>query len=69
MNAVLKPDRKIYELACDRLRIEPSEAVFVGDGGSNELWGATEAGIEALWCTWFLDDWPEGRRPSKVPWR
>ncbi|WP_089945799.1 HAD family hydrolase [Candidatus Entotheonella palauensis] len=69
---LLKPEPKIYELACQRLRIEAGEAVFVGDGESNELWGASEAGLEAFWCTWFLDRWPEGIRPNGFPgddWR
>ena len=56
---LLKPDKKIYELACRRLDIQPVEGVFVGDGGANELDGATQAGLEAIWCSWFLDRWPE----------
>jgi HAD superfamily hydrolase (TIGR01509 family) len=59
-----KPDRRIYELACHRLGIGPAEAVFVGDGGSDELGGAARAGMEPYWCTWFLDRWPEGIRPN-----
>jgi HAD superfamily hydrolase (TIGR01509 family) len=59
-----KPDRKIYELACYRLETEPQQTVFVGDGGSNELSGAARTGMEAYWCTWFLDRWPEGIRPN-----
>jgi epoxide hydrolase-like predicted phosphatase len=30
-----KPDPRIYQLACARLRIEPSRAVFLDDIGSN----------------------------------
>ena len=61
---VSKPDRRIYELACHRLGVGLAEAIFVGDGGSDELGGASRAGIEAYWCTWFLDRWPEGLRPN-----
>ena len=32
---VRKPDPRLYRLACDRLRIEPSEAVFLDDLGVN----------------------------------
>ena len=32
-----KPDPTIYREACHRLGVEPSQAVFVGDGGSDEL--------------------------------
>ena len=69
---LLKPDRRIYELACRHLQVEPADVVFVGDGGSDELRGAKDAGIEPLWCTWFLDRWPEGIRPGGFPgddWR
>lgn len=30
-----KPDRRFYEVACERLEIEPSEAVFLDDLGIN----------------------------------
>jgi putative hydrolase of the HAD superfamily len=32
---VRKPDPRFYELACDRLGIEPAEAVFLDDLGIN----------------------------------
>jgi putative hydrolase of the HAD superfamily len=32
---VRKPDPRFYELACERLRIEPAEAVFLDDLGVN----------------------------------
>ncbi len=55
---MVKPDAAIYELACARLGAEPQEALFVGDGGSDELNGAALAGLMPLWATWFLDQWP-----------
>ncbi len=69
---LLKRDRRIFELACERLEITPADAIFVGDGGGNELQSASEAGLTAYWSTWFLDRWPEGRRPNGFPgddWR
>lgn len=69
---LLKPDRRIFALACEQLQVEPGAAVFVGDGGSDELAGARAAGLQPLWCTWFLDRWPEGIRPNGFPgdgWR
>lgn len=62
--ALLKPDKRIYELACRRLNVPPTEAIFVSDGGANDLYGATQAGLTVYWCTWFLDRWPEGIRPN-----
>lgn len=52
---LLKRDTAIFDLACDRLGVWPSEAIFVGDGGGDELAGATRAGLTAYWCSWFLD--------------
>jgi len=60
----MKPDPRIYALACERLGVAPGDALFVGDGGSDELRGASEAGIRPVWGTWFLDRWPEGIRPN-----
>jgi len=40
-----KPDPRIYLIAAERLHVATSECVFVGDGGSNELSGAAEAGM------------------------
>ena len=48
-----KPDVMIYKLACERLNIEPSEIIFVGDGGSDELMGAYRAGITPFHAVWF----------------
>ena len=45
---VAKPDPRIYEIACERLGVEPSECLFVGDGANDELPGAERAGMTAL---------------------
>jgi putative hydrolase of the HAD superfamily len=43
-----KPHPSLYRAACAQLGIVASEAVYVGDGGSNELTGATAAGMAAV---------------------
>lgn len=45
---LLKPDRHIYELAMQRLGMAPEICLFVGDGGSDELWGAKSAGMKTV---------------------
>src|SRR5690606_30225815 len=60
---LLKRDAQIFCLACQRLGVEPADAIFVGDGGGNEL-AASMAVLKGYWCTWFLDRWPEGIRPN-----
>jgi putative hydrolase of the HAD superfamily len=40
-----KPDAAIYLICLERLGVRASEAIFVGDGGSNELEGARAVGL------------------------
>lgn len=49
-----KPDVSIYRLACDRLGTKPEQCVFIGDGGSDELGGASRAGMRAHQAVWYL---------------
>ncbi|MGN1179926.1 MAG: HAD family hydrolase [Suilimivivens sp.] len=44
----LKPDRHIYELAMQHLNVLPGESLFVGDGGSEELYGAKSVGMKTV---------------------
>jgi len=43
-----KPDPAIYRLAAERLGVETTEALFVGDGDSGELPGAERVGMRAV---------------------
>ena len=52
---VMKPDREIFELACSRMCVQPSEAYFVGDGGYDELQGAASVGMRAIQAAWYQD--------------
>ena len=68
-----KPDPRIYRLACQRLGVSPNRCLYVGDGGSKELTGATEMGMRAVLIRAPYDDtvggyreeWP-GERISTV---
>ena len=55
----VKPDRRIYELACASLAVEPSECLFVGDGANGELEGAARVGMTPVLIH------PPGEQP---PW-
>ena len=52
---VMKPDRAIFELACSRMCVQPSEAYFVGDGGYDELQGAVSVGMRVIQAAWYQD--------------
>ena len=56
-----KPDVCIYEEAAKRLGVEMSECIFIGDGGSNELIGARNAGIKAIQAKWYTNRYPDKR--------
>ncbi len=58
--AARKPDARLYENAMHQLGVTSGDCIFIGDGGSNELQGARDLGIDA----YFLDDQPADQ--SKV---
>jgi len=55
-----KPEPEIYLRACRDLDVSPGECLFVGDGGSQELWGAKQLGMTTVHMTGILARiWPE----------
>lgn len=45
---VKKPDPRIYNLTCERLAVTPRQCLYVGDGSSNELTGASRVGMHSV---------------------
>jgi putative hydrolase of the HAD superfamily len=71
---VSKPDPRIYLHCCEELGVEPSAAVFVGDGANDELEGARRVGMRAVLIHQLGQDplWPEvrewdGARITSIP--
>jgi putative hydrolase of the HAD superfamily len=52
-----KPDPRIYKRALAALGVSASEAIFVGDGGSDEHAGARALGIGAVLVTRLFSRW------------
>src|SRR5437870_1167181 len=46
---VAKPDRGIFDIALDRMGVAAPDAVMVGDSWANDIAGALNAGIRAVW--------------------
>lgn len=44
-----KPHPRAFERACSLLGISPQDTVYVGDSYDNDLMGASEAGLTAIW--------------------
>lgn len=43
-----KPDPRIYHTLCQRLSVEPQVCLYIGDGSSQELTGASEVGMHPV---------------------
>lgn len=44
----MKPDPEIFLLTAERVGVEPSECLFVGDGANDELAGAERVGMQSV---------------------
>lgn len=71
-----KPDPAIYLVACNQLGVDPTDCLFVGDGGANELTGAANVGMTAVIIAPAYDDAPalgtgrqswDGARIESIP--
>lgn len=59
-----KPEKEIYEICLAKLDVRASQAVFVGDGGSDELRGARAVGLTTVMMTGVIKElWPERIEP------
>ena len=52
----IKPEKQIYLHSLAQLNLSPSQCLFVGDGGNDELVGAKNAGMDTTITLEFLDD-------------
>lgn len=53
-----KPQPEIYRLTAERLGVSLEDCIFVGDGGSRELYGAAEAGMTPYRAMWYIRQMP-----------
>ncbi|WP_026493479.1 HAD family hydrolase [Butyrivibrio sp. XPD2002] len=50
---ICKPDLELYRKMTELLGVTADECLYVGDGGSKELYAAREAGMHPVQCSWF----------------
>jgi putative hydrolase of the HAD superfamily len=62
----LKPDERIYRMAMEAMKVSPARCLFVGDGGSQELCGAKNAGMKTVF-TEYLECKDEEKRREILP--
>jgi putative hydrolase of the HAD superfamily len=66
-----KPDPRIYRRGLDALGVHPGDALFVGDGGSDEHRGARAVGMRSVLVTRLVERfWPDKleERRAHVDW-
>ena len=66
---IKKPARRIYEIVCERLKVQPQECLYVGDGSGEELTGAAAAGMLPILKRVDLMDVYDSHRPEVENWQ
>ena len=61
---VKKPDAKIFALGCEALDLEPASVLHVGDHPVEDVIGALDAGLTAVWVNRSAGVWEQQQKPS-----
>ncbi len=61
-----KPDLALFQKMTSLLEVDADECLYVGDGGSMELFAARDAGMHPVQCTWFFDRMFEPHIPCGI---
>lgn len=54
---IRKPDAVIFQRAAEKLGIQPSDCIFVGDHPVNDVYGAYQVGMTTIWREAYVK-WP-----------
>ena len=66
---IKKPAHRIYEIACERLNVQPQDCLYVGDGSGEELTGASAVGMLPILKRADLTDVYDPHRPDVENWQ
>ena len=66
---VKKPSHRIYEIAYERLKVQPQECLYVGDGSGEELTAAAAVGMLPILKRADLTDVYDPHRPEVENWQ
>lgn len=61
---VKKPDARAFEVVLEALETDAEDAVYVGDHPVNDIQGALDAGLAAIWVRGW-QDWPADLEPTE----
>jgi len=59
-----KPETEIYRIAADALGTDCKDSLFIGDGGSRELYGAAAAFMKPYRAMWYIRQMPMEINPQ-----
>jgi len=65
---LMKPAARIYRLACEQLGVKPQDCLYVGDGSSHELTGASRVGMHAVLIRVPYEDTYDPHRIDAEEW-
>ncbi len=63
-----KPDPALFQMACQRLEVEPKSTLYVADGENGELAAAAAVGMSGVLIRTSYQDPPFHRQPHVEPW-
>ena len=66
---IKKPSRRIYEIACERLQVQPQACLYIGDGSDKELTTAAALGMLPILKRTDLTDVYDPHRPEVENWQ
>ena len=66
---IKKPSPRIYEIACERLNVQPQACLYVGDGSDTELSTAAALGMLPILKRTDLTDVYDPHRPEVENWQ
>lgn len=66
---IKKPSRRIYEIACERLNVQPQACLYIGDGSDKELTTAAAVGMLPILKRTDLTDVYDPHRPEVDNWQ
>jgi FMN phosphatase YigB (HAD superfamily) len=46
---IAKPDPRIFQLALERLRLPPEQAIFIGDSYERDMMPSAQLGLKTIW--------------------
>ena len=66
---IKKPSHRVYEIACERLKLQPQACLYVGDGSNEELTAAAAGGMLPILKRADLTDVYDPHRPEVENWQ